>query len=74
MSIKDDDQLQTVLLQWQVYNELEGLDRKETKDLKHKGFRATRCQKGEQYFLIWQILLIKPRAAMQMATGRVFQS
>lgn len=52
MSIKDDDQLQTVLLQWQVYNELEGLDRKETKDLKHKGFRATRCQKGEQYFLI----------------------
>lgn len=52
MSIKDDDQLQTVSLQWRVYNELEGLDRKETKDLKHKGFRTMRCQKGEQYFLI----------------------
>lgn len=52
MSIKGDDQLCTVLLQWQVHYELEGLDWKETKDLKHKGFRTTLCQRGEWYFFI----------------------
>lgn len=70
MSIGEDRQLWMVLLQLQISNELEGTCWEDSKDLiKHEGCRAMLCQRGEWYFLIWQILLIEPRAA-----GKIFQN